>query len=271
MDARDSCEDTMRSPSLVVRGLFVAAAICVLFSGATWWLRQRAYANATPMGNASPLVYNGPAPVSRQLAQTLSSYHASDRERALFKRFTAAEEKHDTPVMRALIRTMARQYENAGVHDMAVELNKAALEVGKSTGRRMDAAVSLQDISDIYQKAGKLDLAVDYGRQAAAEYERLDARRELDQMLRRLTADYRGMGRYEEAKATLAKAEKVVASMHKQINAKARALAKQMHPQSGKPDDKKSIASGNAGQNSGKNNNTRQNDEQDDVTGGDAT
>src|SRR5687767_2957734 len=108
-----SAEDSMRPPSLVVRSLFVAAAVCVMVSGISWWVHQRAHANAHPVTNASALVYNGSAPVSKQLARTLSSYHATDREKKLFRKFTQAEENKDTQMMRTVLRTMAKSYESA--------------------------------------------------------------------------------------------------------------------------------------------------------------
>jgi tetratricopeptide (TPR) repeat protein len=215
---------------LIVRLVFVAASIAVLISGISWWIYQRpAQAKALLLKNASPITYTGNAPVSKSLAQTLSSYKSDEKEKKMFEQFSKAEETGNKSIMRTVLKSMSNSYKNAGENEMAVEINKQAITLGKSTGEHKDVGQSLQDIGEIYHKAGNYDKSVDYDKQALSEYQTIDANKEIVRVLHHLCANYNMMGKFEEGKACLKKANKIVAGMHGDIQKHAKKLAGKVH------------------------------------------
>ncbi len=228
----------MKPFMFIVRLVFVAASIAVLISGISWWLYQRpAQAKALQLKNASPITYTGNAPVSRSLAQTLSSYKSDEKEKKLFEQFSKAEESGNKNIMRTVLKSMSTSYKNAGENEMAVEINKQAITLGKSAGEHKDVGQNLQDIGEIYHKAGNYDKSVDYDKQALSEYQAIDANKEIVRVLHHLCQNYKVMGKFEEAKACLKKANKIVAGMHGQLEKHAKKLAGKIKVSSGGDDD----------------------------------
>jgi tetratricopeptide (TPR) repeat protein len=211
---------------LIVRLVFVAAAIAVLISGISWWIYQRpAQAKALQIKNASPIAYAGNAPVSKSLAQTLSSYKSDEKEKKLFQDFSKAEETGNKNIMRTMLKNMSNSYKNAGEQELAVQIDKQAVTLGRSTGEHKEVGQSLQDIGEIYHKAGNYDKSVDYDKQALSEYQTIDANKEIVRVLHHLCNNYKSLGKFDEAMACLKKANKIVAGMHGEITKHAKKLA----------------------------------------------
>jgi tetratricopeptide (TPR) repeat protein len=228
---------------LILRLLFVAGAMAVMISGIVWWIQKGPVsASADAMLYAKPVSYAGRAPVTKQLATTLSTYRKKQaaekgrqytpqqvenrkNEEQLVQRFGQAEEKKDFGGMKQVLKDMSSSYKAAGETEMAVAINKQAVALGKKRGERRDVADSLNEISGIYNDAAKLDQAIEYGERALREYRDIDARDQMVRVFRHLGTVYKKKGLEEEAKKCLKNADRLVKGMKPDIDAFARKLA----------------------------------------------
>ncbi len=224
----------MRSFMMFLRVAFLLGAIAVMISGGYWWVAQRrANATATAIKNLSAIAYAGQEPQSKKLATQLSSYKFKDekigeKEHKLFKEFTQAEEKKDPSTMKTVMRSMSKSYRDAGETELAVKIEKQSIDISKARKEHKDVAGSLQEIGDIYHKAANYDKSEEYDKLAVAEYQKIDAKKELHDVLTHLAKTYKQKGMVKEAKKTLKRAEKVVAGMHGKIQKQAKELGDTM-------------------------------------------
>jgi len=214
---------------------FLLAALAVMVSGGFWWVAQRrANATATAIKNLSAIAYSGTQPEAKKLATQLSSYKFKDeklgeQEHKLFKQFTEAEEKKDPTTTKTVMRSMSNSYKAAGEPELAVQIEKQSIDISKARKEHKDVAGSLQQISDIYQTTQKYDQSIEYDNKAAKEYKKLDAKKELSEVLKHLATTYKKKGLEKEAQKTLKQAEKVVAGMHSKIKKQAEKVVAGMH------------------------------------------